>query len=238
MAGEAPKEGQAQPEPVKESTTESFTKEQVDAAIENALKDQRDQTQKIVDQLKAAKVKVDMTTEERKELEAQIDELQGKIMTKEELTAREAEQAQREHEKAVKELTEARDLWQGRFTDAAIIRAISDASAANEAYNSQQIVALLQPSTALVEENGALTPRVKLGDTDKEGKPVTLDLSVSEAVKRLSEKPEYMNLFKNTNPGGLGMNNQGKPKGEADIKSMSMDDYAKGRKEGTIKLPS
>ena len=43
----------------------------------------------------------------------------------------------------------------------------------------------------------------------KEGKPVTLELTPAEAVKRMSEMDEYLNLFKGKGSGGIGGTNRG-----------------------------
>ena len=99
------------------------------------------------------------------------------------------------------------------YQDATIKRSITDAAMSNEAFRPKQIVTVLEKLTHLVEDKdedgkglGTYTPRVKFPDV-KEGKPVTLDFTVDEAVRRMKDLPdEYGNLFKSGVSGGLGGN--------------------------------
>ena len=78
--------------------------------------------------------------------------------------------------------------------------------------------------------------KVEFSDTDKEGKPVTLDLTIAEAVKRMSEMDEYANLFKSEGTGGVGGVNRGSSK-PLDAKKIAATDpalYRKLRAEGKI----
>ena len=82
---------------------------------------------------------------------------------------------------------------------------------------------------------GKLEPKVRYQANDKEGKPVTLDLSPAEATKRMKEEEEYLNLFRGEGAGGAGLRSQ--PGGrKPDIKNLAQDPVAwrKARKEGTV----
>ena len=76
---------------------------------------------------------------------------------------------------------------------------------------------------------------ISFADKDTEGKPVTLELSPQDAVKRMSEMDQYLNLFKGDGSGGLGASSRpgGKP---ADIVELSKDPkkYRQARKDGKI----
>ena len=69
--------------------------------------------------------------------------------------------------------------------------------------------------------------KVKITEKDKDGRTITLDLPVDEAVKKLTEKDEFANLFKGKGTGGLGgQNRDGKA---PDIEAIARTDPAKYR---------
>ncbi|KKK45456.1 hypothetical protein LCGC14_3165440, partial [marine sediment metagenome] len=139
-------------------------------------------------------------------------------------------------------LTADRDSWKKLFTNSTIERSITDAAASSNAFSPRQIVAILGRDTQLVEvldsegkPTGSLEPKVRFSDKDKEGKPVTLELSPDEAVKRMREMDEYLNLFRGDGAGGAGLRSQ--PGGKKpDLKNLAQDPVAwrKARKEGTV----
>jgi hypothetical protein len=111
------------------------------------------------------------------------------------------------------------------------------AAVTHKAYNPSQVVALLKPHTRKQEgttdgkPNGIFSPRTKFTYV-KDGKETTLDVTPVEAVKLMTELPEYANLFISTATPGLGggtNNNGGSGKGIKFDPNMSMEDYKKGR---------
>ena len=84
---------------------------------------------------------------------------------------------------------------------------------------------------------GKLIPKVKLQDKDKDGKPVTLELLVPEAIKRMKEMEQYFNLFKGEGTGGIGGMNRGSGKGQPDFVKLAKEnpaEYRRLRREGKI----
>ena len=158
----------------------------------------------------AMKVK-GLTEKERDSLQAKIEEMNNSLLTKEQLAEQAKQKLQREAKEQADKLTKERDEWQRRFASATINRAIQDAANQNGAYDPEQFVDLLSANTRLVEvtdESGSGTGQfvetVKFRDIDKEGKPVTLDLPVPEAIKRMKDMDRYANLFKSGATGGVG----------------------------------
>lgn len=213
----------------------SFTQEELNKILAIERKKTQDQTKKTIGELEALKQSKNLTEAEKKSLETKIEELNAQVTTKEELAKREKDKLTSQHQKEKDALTSERDTWRQRYTNETIDRSIIDAASAAGAISHEQIVALVKPITALKETeegSGIYAPRVKMVDTDKSGKPVTLDLTVSEAVKRMKDTPEkYGNLFKDTAAGGLGISVSGKSKSQADIKNMTPEEYKKWRKE-------
>jgi hypothetical protein len=197
-------------------------------------------TQKALDEAQAASKKAQLTTQERKDLEQRLGQLQDELLTKEELSKKHAERQRMTYEEKVNNLTGERDSWQERYTESTIKRSITDAAATNNAFSPRQIVSILGAQTRLVEvldqqgkPTGKLEPKVKFDDVDKDDNPVVLDLSPKEAVKRMKEMEEYLNLFKGEGTGGAGMRSQ--PGGrKPDVRDLARDPaaYRAARKKG------
>lgn len=152
-----------------------------------------------------------MTDEQRTELEGQIERLQQQVLSKEELARREIDKTKKAYTDSLEKASNEAKRWQSLYTSSTVERTLQDAAIGGEAVQPRQIVAMLGQSTRLAEvlgedgkPTGAFAPVVKFNDTDKDGNPITLDLSPADAIKRMRELPEYGNLFKGTAKGGLG----------------------------------
>ena len=180
-----------------------------------------------------------MSEKEKNELQTRIEELNQQVMTKEQLAEKEKKRLGDEYTKQLETERKEKETWQGRYTDASIKRAITDAAVEHEAFSSEQLVNMLNQRVRLVEDldehgkkTGNYTPRMKFEDVDKEGKPVVLDLSVKEAVKRMRELPDkYGNLFRSTVNGGLGGPSNRTSQLPKDLSKLSMDEYRQFRKD-------
>lgn len=221
----------------------TFTQAQVNEMMAKDRRKHQEQTKKAMAEVEALRSKARLTTEERDDLDKRMQELQDQLLTKEELAKKEQERLRKDHENKLKEVASERDSWKNRYTDSAIVRSITDAAGKHDAYRPQQIVALLQSKTRLAEvrddegnPTGNFKPEIRFDDVDKEGKPVTLTLTPDEAVKRMREMEDYLNLFKGEGVGGLGQNNQIGGK-KLDAKELAQDaaTYRKARAEGKLK---
>lgn len=198
--------------------------------------------QKAVDEANALRSKAQLTANERSELDNRLEQIQNQMRTKEEQAKRAQAKLEEEYTTEKATLVADRDTWKGLFTKSTIERSITDAAASNNAFSPGQIVAILGPNTTLVavldeegKPTGDLEPKVRFRTKDKEGKPVTLDLSPSESVKRMKDEEEYLNLFRGEGSGGAGLRSQ--PGGKkADVSQLAKDPaaYRKARKEGKI----
>ena len=198
-----------------ESTSKTYTQTEFDTHLANARKKYQAETRTAVDELNALRAKATLSAKERQELDTRITDLNTKLLTKEELADQEKSKLEKVHEQQVTTLTGERDSWQQKVTASTITRNITDAAVESDAFSPQQIVAVIGPNTRLDEvkdadgnSTGEFEVKVKFNDTDKEGKPVVLDLDVSAAVKRMKEMATYINLFKNNGTGGLGTPNR------------------------------
>lgn len=223
-----------------------FSQKDVNRMLAEDKRKHQDQTKKALDELEALKTKATLTVKQRDELEQRMDELRSKSMTQEEILKRNADKAAQEAQDQIQQITGDRDAWQGRYTTSRIVTAITNSAVENKAFVPEQLVAILQPMTQLVEETdeedeptGVFSPKVRFPDTDKAGKPITLELSVPEAVKRMLEIEKYQNLFEVEGVGGIGNRNKGsKPNSPTDIAQLAKDPeaYRKARKDGKLQL--
>jgi hypothetical protein len=181
---------------------------------------QRDDTVKQLENLRKSQ---SLTAKERDELTARIEEIQNQALSKEELAKKERDKILNDHKAELTKAVSERDTWKNRYNSETTVRAITDAAVDNDAINPRLVVAFLQPNTRLVEDlddegkpAGTFTARVKFQDADKEGKPINLDLTVPEAVKRMREiTDQFGSLFKTSSQGGVGGS------GNADAKNKS-----------------
>lgn len=218
---------------------DTFSQTEVNDIMRKERKKHEERTKRTIKELEELKKTKSMTEQDRAKLQSRIEGLQDELLTKEQLAAKEREKMKNKHTEELKKLQSERDNWANRFTSAEISRAIHDAASAEGAFNGEHIGALLRPNTQLVEDldnegkpKGTFTPRVKFQDTGEEGEPLTLDLTVKEAVKRMKETPEkYGYLFKSTASGGVGGEGSTGKKGEIDPSKMTPDQYRKHREK-------
>ncbi len=224
----------------------TFTQDELNTYLATDRRKNKDQLTKLTSELEATTKKLNLTVQERTEVDSQLEEFRKQTMTSEELAKEANEKSKKKHETELADVTAERDKWKNDYTESTILRSITDAAATNEAVSPRQVVAILRPDTRLVEAldddgkgTGVLEPRVSLNTTNDEGQPVTLDLTPKEAVLRMKETDEFLNLFKGTGTGGLGGSQQGAGGSQADAATLARTDpekYREGRKDGTIKL--
>lgn len=220
----------------------TFTQEQMNKILADERRKHETRTKTAIEELEAIKAKATLTDDERSDLEKRLESMKNDLLTKEELAKKDKDKLTKKHGEEVEKLTAERNSWQQRFTNQTIERNIIDSSLENDAFVPEQVVAILRPSTRLEEAldddgkpTGKYLPKVTFEDTDKDGKPVTLNLSVKEAVKRMTELPKYGNLFKGKGVGGVGGGNTGDGK-DADIAALAKDPkaYREARRAGKI----
>lgn len=190
-------------------TETTFSQDQVNSLLAEERRKHQQKIDKIIKDTENLTKEKELTAQQKAALEAQIEELRTANMTTEEKAKRDLQRIEKDNATKLETLTKERDAWQTKFNDSTINRALLDAAIEYEAVNPEPIIAMLRANTRMVDstdEYGNVTqsPKVKIQDV-VDGKSVTLDLTVSEAVKRMQEMPErYGNLFKSTLASGLG----------------------------------
>ena len=221
-----------------------FTQEQVNEFLKKDKLKHQAAHQKTLEELEALQKKSNLSSQERADLEKQIEETRRLLETKEATAEEQLKKAQKAHAKELETLTGERDLWKTRYTDSTIVNSLTQAAVEHKAGNPKQIIALLRPNTTLTEEldskgkpTGSLTPMVTWKDKDDKGKDVTLTLSPTDVVKRMTEMDEHLNLFNADGQGGAGRfrRSAGTP---ADVRELAKDTaaYREARKKGEIDI--
>lgn len=158
-------------------------------------------------EIKALSEKSNMTTKDRQELEQRVTELNNKLLTKEELTKQERERLTKSHAEERERLARDAELWQKRYEETRIVSSLTDAAVKHAAYNPKQLVTLLRNNARISEAeegSGNFDVRIQLDSTNEKGESVVLDLNAEEAIKHLSSKDDYANLFKSNSTDGFG----------------------------------
>jgi hypothetical protein len=198
-----------------EGTPKTFTQEDLNRVAAEERRKATETQKKLVGEIDALRGRSTLTEQEKLDLENRVTELSKTLMTKEELMKQEQDKAAKRAAQERDQLTSEANTWKTRFTEKTINGSIISEAATNEAINPQQLVAILRPNTRLVEvlEDGKPTGEYETVVTyqtkDDKGKPVKLDLPVGDAIKKMKEDSNYMNLFKGTGTGGIGGQNRG-----------------------------
>ncbi len=194
----------------KSSANKMFTQEQVNQFLAAEKRKTQGAYEKRIAQLESLRDSANLTQQQVEELNKQIEDMQTEFKTKEQLAQEQKTKMEKDYQTKLSAAEESAKTWQTKFSNMVIKNSIISAASDNEAFSADQIFAILNPVTRLVEvkvdgkKTGDFETRVKFTGTDEEGKPVELDLTPSEAVKRMSGMEKYANLFKSNLKGGLG----------------------------------
>ena len=239
---EPPKTGTNGDNQQKKSTFNEEQQREINRILAAEKKKHQKLVQQAVDEANALRSKAKLTATERSELDNRLEQIQNEMRTKEEQAKRAAQKLKERHQTEMQSLTADRDTWRQRFTESTIERSLTDAAAGANAFSPRQIVAILGPNTSLVDKldeegkpTGIMEPKVRFHTKNKEGKPVTLDLSPIDAVKRMKDEEEYLNLFRGEGTGGVGLRSQ--PGGKKpDVAQLAKDPaaYREARKKGQV----
>lgn len=223
----------------KNEANKTFTQDQVNKMLAEDRRKHKAQVDKHVTELEQLKKSKSLSDQERSNLTTKIEELQNSVLTKEQRAQKEKEKLEKDLKTTTEQLTASRDEWKDRFHTTQIKQAITSEAATHKAFDSDALIAILGPSTRLVEVHdesnnptGEFVPKTKFKDRDKEGKDVTLDLTVPEVVSRMKELPKYGYLFETTAAAGVGAGRQaGGRGGDVDPASMTTTQYREWRKK-------
>lgn len=155
---------------------------------------------------------VQLSDQQRTELESRIETLNSSLMTAEERAKADLAKKDKEIKTLAETLTKERDGWKNNYAAEVITNQILKASATHKAVSAEQMLDVLMPKTRLVEVldvDGKTVkgyiPKAKIRVPNEKGEEVELDLSVEEVVKRMKDLPDrFGNLFESGVNSGLG----------------------------------
>lgn len=216
-----PKKTQEQHPDLKKAQTETSQKV---AAVATRLKEMQDQ--------------INMSEEQKKRLQSEIDELRTLGMTEKQKLEVQLDNAQ----KALADQTQALQAdaaqWRARFENQQVQTEVERAVSSHGGKNSTQFLALFNHfGTSVKEIDGTYQTRIKFTDKNKDGAPVLVELSPMDTVARMAELPDYENLFNPKQKPGTGLSTVPGQSATADFSNMSVEDYAKLRPSLLAKRP-
>ncbi len=200
------------------------------------------------DAYKEALANQSLSTEQRKQLEDKLEDLQKTFLSKEQQLEHDKTKLETEMSEKVSILEEELKGWESKYKSSLVDRALQDAAIKNDAFNPDQILTILQPMTKIIElqdENGAGTGEwttiVDLLDVDtKTGEPIITRRTPDDAVKRMRELPvQFGNLFTSNVVSGIGTgvaSGGGASKGNIDARNLSPAQYMEMRKKNPAAL--
>ena len=190
----------------------TFTQEDVNRIMTKEKEVQKRATQKRIGELEKFRSSSKLNETELKSLNEQIEAQQKEIETTEQKSQRERETTAKKHTREMTNVADERNIWKNRYTDSIKQRTLTDAALANNAFNPEQVVAILRPNTEVVaeidgdgKETGQYKAQVTFNTVDDKDEAITVIEDPAKIVKRMLDEERYMNLFKSDKSSGLNL---------------------------------
>jgi hypothetical protein len=216
------------------NTKTTFTQEEVNAIMAKENRRTKEAQKALLSQLEEVKKTAKMGSDERAELEKKIEELSRQTMTAEERARQKETKLQKQYEEERLSIEKEKEDWKKRHTELLVSNQLLKSAVSNKAIEPNQLLKMLRNDIRVVQkvdEDGKPTDgfevRMNLMDTDKNNKPIELDLTVEEGIKRMTELPQYGNLFEGGKSGGIGGDNAANRRnGKIDVAKLAKTDPA------------
>lgn len=218
-----------------------MTQIQLNDMVEKRVAKMKQENRQMLSKFESLQQSIQTDTEGREALEVELEDLRQRTLSQDEIQKREAKKASDKYSKDLEAAKADAEIWQGEYNDLRISHEINHASAEHKVLpESYELVeSFLRPNTKLVEirdeegkPTGKLENTVDFSDIDSEGKPIIVQMSVTQVLKRMSELPEkYGNLFEGQKISGTGGSSGSGPTGKLDPSKMSTEEYIAYRRE-------
>ena len=192
-------------------------------------------------ELEAIRRNASLSKDDRERMKKVLDDERNRFKTQEQLLSDQISQTQTDYEEKLKSERERAEKYQSRYINSIRQSALTSAAAANDAYNPETLLAVVQTWTEVKpeitdtgEETGNYNVIVNLPSQDAEGKPITLALDPSKAIQKMKEDPKYANLFKSDHASGWG---QSASRKDTPVTRADLSDHARFlelKKQGKI----
>ncbi len=220
----------------------TFTQDEVNTFLAKERKKGESTLKQIAEQheknLKEAMDQKGLTEAKKAELQAQLDEVQAKLYSAEELHKQQLAKLRNDSDQAAKQAQAKAQEWEQRFTSSTIARELQEAAVKHDAFNADQLVALMKPATKMVPVTDAQgQPTGEYQTVVEVNKNGTKELMTPvKAVEWMKSLPaQFGNLFKSGAAGGAGSNsapaNAPGQSGPIDWANMTQAQYEALRKD-------
>lgn len=185
-----------------------------------------------------------LTEKERQTLQENLETIQGQLRSKEQQAAQEKKELEAAYQGKLTVAEQRAQTAEQRWRDSTIMRALQDAAVEHESYNIKTVTTILKDWTKLVENvddkgkgTGQFDVMVDFPDRDATtGQEIKTTKTPTEAVKRMTELPEFQNLFKRNVVSGVGGNSAigglaPGSNGKIDVRTLTPEQYQKLRAE-------
>ena len=210
-----------------------FTQEQLNKILADERRKNAAKLAEVEGRLETVSQTAQLTAEEKAELATARDELQKQLLTKEQMEAKARQELEANYRSKLDEANLTIEQMKTERDEDTIRRSLIEAAAGADAFQPTQMFHQLRHMTSFDSERNVV---ISLPDHDvNTGEPIINTFSPEDAMKRMSELPEYGNLFRpNVVKGvGGGAADSGIPGngGKVDIRKLSPEQYQKLRKE-------
>lgn len=196
----------------------------------------RKETDALMKQFEAIQGRLNLSEKEKEEIAQSLEEVRTAGMTEKQKLEHQLGKLNEQFKTETTKWTQEAGTWKQRFEDQQLQVQVQDAVSANKGVDSEHFLALMRMWGTKVKETvidekptGRYEVRVTFPDTDKEGKPVLLDLTAEEAVKRMGEMKKHQHLFNHGQSEGTGLRtdqySSGKVGDLPDFSNMTMQQY-------------
>lgn len=231
-----------------ENEPKTYTQEEFDTHMAGVRRkyEQREEKHKqaqkeLAAQLEKQKKSKGLSDEERTALQTRIDELENEFLSEKEKAERAAKAEREQYASQIDSLTGQTKHWRSSYEREVLKNGLRAAASEHKAYDrsGDQIAAILGPMVEFKDvlddddqPTGDVKPVIRFPDVDSKTKDsITMEYTIGEAVKRMTELDKYANLFEDTMRGGLGGGkNGGKPAGKIDVRKLAKENPAEYRR--------
>jgi hypothetical protein len=206
------------PSPLPQASPATFTQDQVNKMMEEHRKNLQTKNAELTTLLEDQKKAANLTAEERDGLQARIDALSKEHLTKEQQQAGEYEKLKKKYDSDVKNANDESSKYKNMYEGTLIEHALIGAAAKHKAYSPEQMLRMFRSDAKVVpvlddagKPTGAVKVVMPVKTVDpKTQQPVTLELSIDEAIAKIREDDSFANMFTDTSLNGFDQN--GNPK--------------------------
>ena len=192
----------------------TFTQEDLNRILAEDRRKHQTQLKEQAEKLEAVLKNSQLTEQDRKVLQENLEAVKGQLRSAEAAAAKEKQELETAFQSKLVDAEKKSQIWEGLYRESMIQRSLQDAAVKGDAWQPGQIVTLLKPLTKLVacvdpttnRPNGQYEVQIEMLDTDpKTGQQVMMNRTPEAAVARMKELPEtYGNLFKSGVVSGIG----------------------------------